>query len=176
MQDTNKITKALSIKNPYAYLIAKGIKDVENRTWKTNYRGKILIHTTQKPAPIFKAIPKRLHEEYKALMWDMRCTDLLKYGAIIGEVEIIDCVKEYESDWTLPNHWYWILDNSVLYDYWIPNVKGRLSLWNYNVENPPKVINDGHRTWCACDNPVLAHNGGDIGLATCRNCCENYYR
>lgn len=36
--------KALSIKQPWAYLIAAGLKDVENRTWRTKHRGPFLIH------------------------------------------------------------------------------------------------------------------------------------
>ena len=36
--------KAISIKQPWASLIAYGIKDIENRTWRTNYRGRVLIH------------------------------------------------------------------------------------------------------------------------------------
>lgn len=35
--------KALSIKQPWASLVATGIKNIECRTWKTNYRGEILI-------------------------------------------------------------------------------------------------------------------------------------
>ena len=41
--------KALSIKQPWASLIAHGIKDIENRTWKTNFRGRIYIHACGKP-------------------------------------------------------------------------------------------------------------------------------
>ena len=36
--------KVLTIKNPWAELIVKGYKEYEFRSWKTNYRGKILIH------------------------------------------------------------------------------------------------------------------------------------
>lgn len=36
--------KALSIKQPWAWLVSEGYKGVENRTWKTNYRGVFLIH------------------------------------------------------------------------------------------------------------------------------------
>lgn len=36
--------KAISIKQPWASLIAHGIKDIENRSWRTNYRGRVLIH------------------------------------------------------------------------------------------------------------------------------------
>lgn len=37
---------ALSVLNPTSYLICMGIKTVENRTWKTDYRGRIYIHSS----------------------------------------------------------------------------------------------------------------------------------
>jgi len=36
--------KALTISQPWASLIASGEKFVENRTWRTNYRGPLAIH------------------------------------------------------------------------------------------------------------------------------------
>lgn len=36
--------KALTIKEPWASLIINGYKKYEFRSWKTNYRGKVLIH------------------------------------------------------------------------------------------------------------------------------------
>jgi hypothetical protein len=36
--------RVLTVKNPWAALIAKGVKDVENRTWHTEYRGPLAIH------------------------------------------------------------------------------------------------------------------------------------
>ena len=36
--------KVITIKQPWATLIAKGYKEYEFRTWKTKYRGDILIH------------------------------------------------------------------------------------------------------------------------------------
>lgn len=36
--------KVLTLKQPWATLVAEGIKKYEFRTWKTNYRGKVLIH------------------------------------------------------------------------------------------------------------------------------------
>lgn len=59
--------KVLSIKNPWAYMIAHGIKDVENRTWKTNYRGELLIHVSGKDiVDIFDDdLPKEILSEYE---------------------------------------------------------------------------------------------------------------
>jgi hypothetical protein len=38
--------KALSVKQPHATLICAGVKRVENRTWTTSYRGRLLIHAS----------------------------------------------------------------------------------------------------------------------------------
>ncbi len=40
--------KALSIRQPWAWLIANGYKDIENRSWRTNFRGEFLIHAGKK--------------------------------------------------------------------------------------------------------------------------------
>ena len=36
--------KALSIQQPWAWLIVNDHKDIENRDWRTHYRGPVLIH------------------------------------------------------------------------------------------------------------------------------------
>ena len=40
--------KVLTIIEPYATLIKNGIKKIETRSWKTNYRGRLYIHTSVK--------------------------------------------------------------------------------------------------------------------------------
>ena len=39
--------KALSIRQPWAWLIVNGFKDVENRNWRTHWRGRLLIHASK---------------------------------------------------------------------------------------------------------------------------------
>lgn len=39
----------LSVQNPWSDLICRGIKDVENRSWPTDYRGKLYIHSSGRP-------------------------------------------------------------------------------------------------------------------------------
>jgi predicted transcriptional regulator len=39
--------KALSVKPQYAHLIASGKKSIEYRTWKTNHRGPLVIHSSK---------------------------------------------------------------------------------------------------------------------------------
>lgn len=78
--------KAISIRQPYAYLIVNGNKDIENRNWKTKQRGRVLVHASKQ---IDEEAVKRygLEEMY------------FNTGCIIGSVEIADCVTESESRW-----------------------------------------------------------------------------
>ena len=43
------IIKALSVKQPWATMIAQGFKYIETRTWDTKYRGDLLISSTLNP-------------------------------------------------------------------------------------------------------------------------------
>lgn len=47
--------KALCIRQPWASMIARGEKTIETRTWKTNYRGDLLIIASK--APKFQGLP-----------------------------------------------------------------------------------------------------------------------
>jgi len=78
--------KALSIRQPWAHLVVKGIKRIENRTWATNYRGPLLIHA----ANYWHAIPI---EEIEA-RFRVRIPRDLPRGAIVGRVELVDIVTQ----------------------------------------------------------------------------------
>lgn len=119
--------KALSIKQPWASLIVHGIKDVENRTWRTHYRGKIYIHSSGKGVPNF-VFNQQQHEALSTI--DTDNMNML-YSAIIGEVDIVDCVLNHNSIWAEKGVYNWVLANSKLYDEPILNVKGKLSFWEF---------------------------------------------
>jgi hypothetical protein len=85
--------KALSIRQPWASLIIAGIKNIENRSWSTSYRGKILVHASLKVDKEGMGIAKQLlGSGFVKAIHDYT-------GGVIGEVEIIDCVKHSNSDW-----------------------------------------------------------------------------
>jgi hypothetical protein len=92
--------KALSIRQPWAWLILHGGKDVENRNWHTKVRGRVLIHAS--------ATMTRGDYEACALFiagmrteWRMPAYDILRAqcGGIVGSVEITQCVASSESPW-----------------------------------------------------------------------------
>lgn len=125
--------KSISIKQPWASLIAHGIKDIENRTWKCpqKYIGqRVLIHASKKSAG-WKELPLNFRQRDLAEGFSF---DNLPKGAIIGSVVIADCVQNHPSGWAEKSCWNWVLKDAVLFDKPIMNVKGKLSFWNYNLE------------------------------------------
>ena len=123
--------KALTIKEPWATLIIEGYKEYEFRSWKTNYRGKILIHAG-------KSLEKDQAKKFKEYNLEYSC------GEIIGEAELVDCIKvtdEFDNElkkknslvYGKTNHnmtYAWKLTNIKKYDKKI-KVNGKLGLWNY---------------------------------------------
>lgn len=92
--------KALSIMQPWAWLIVAGHKDVENRTWPTSYRGPVLIHAGKR----FDFDP----QEWDWPHIEQPCD--FDLGGIVGEAEIIDCVRDSRSPW-FHGPYGFVLDN-----------------------------------------------------------------
>jgi len=86
--------KALSIRQPWAWLIVNGYKDIENRTWSTEFRGKVYVHAGRKiKSGDFPE--QRDHIEQSGIF----LPEEPPLGAIVGEVTIIDCVDSSSSPW-----------------------------------------------------------------------------
>lgn len=82
----------LSIRQPWAWLIVNGYKDIENRTWSTQFRGKFLIHAGKKwDESITLADIKAIYGIEVPLQ--------LETGGIIGMAEITDCIDKSKSPW-----------------------------------------------------------------------------
>ena len=75
--------KCLSLKQPFADLLALGEKTIELRKWNTKFRGKFLVHASKN---IDIEACERLDSDI----------DKLTTGAIIGSAFLYD-VKEYKN-------------------------------------------------------------------------------
>jgi hypothetical protein len=95
-----RVWKVLSIRQPWAWLILHGGKDVENRDWATKVRGRVLIHAGA-------TMSRADYEACTLFIADMRTSwrlpayDVLREqcGGIVGSVEIVKCVAGSESPW-----------------------------------------------------------------------------
>lgn len=149
--------KAITVKQPWASLIVHGIKDIENRRWPCpqKYIGqRILIHASKAKA---KSLKFQLTDDQIKCVYDHFNGDIPLLiepkGAIVGSVEIVDCVVNHPSIWAEKTDNYtigmnpnlhkaitgkkviynWVLANPILFPESIP-VKGKLSFWEVESE------------------------------------------
>jgi hypothetical protein len=93
--------KALSIRQPWAWLIVNGHKDIENRSWRTRERGTILVHAGQ-------AMTRREYQDVVMFLVTKLPAqtrphvppyEALERGGIVGQVDVVDCVEHSDSPW-----------------------------------------------------------------------------
>ena len=97
---------ALSIRQPWAWLIVSGLKDIENRPRRTHYRGPLLIHA---------GLSLNSYTE-ENIAWLKRRFAVeipleLDTGGIVGMVDVVDCVEDHESKWFNKGNFGWVLTN-----------------------------------------------------------------
>ena len=129
--------KVITIKQPFASLIAEGIKEYEFRTWKTKYRGEILIHAG-------KGIDKKAIKKYEKYNLDY------PNGCIIAKGDLTDCIKIDEKARVMLKEKNPFVYSNVIedtkwngYGFKIENVRkiepipinGKLSLWDYDYKD-----------------------------------------
>lgn len=141
--------KAISVKHPFAYLLANAIKDIENRTWKLpeKYKGeRVLIHASANPKSWeqFTNYIENLDPENLELQRIIRDNSYskswlnsLETSAIIGSVRFVDCVINHPSIWAEKseekNIYNWLVADPILFDKPILGVKGKLGFWDYDL-------------------------------------------
>lgn len=125
--------RALTVKQPWATLIAARIKRVENRTWMpSQFTGPLLIHAG---AAQDKAAWD--HEHVRKALFEAVGNDELPTGAIIAVVGSVrahrDSIGGHCEPWGFPDCWHWELSDVRPLPHPIP-AKGRLGLWLPDAE------------------------------------------
>jgi len=157
--------KAISIKQPYASLIVKGIKNIENRTWKCpeKYIGKrILIHASARGYSKVGLTDQQ--KEAAVALWTKTPLKSRYFGAIIGSAVIVDCVENHHSIWAEKGVWNWVLANAVEFEHPIP-AKGKLSFWDAKYWDQQNI--EDFRQWLQEDGiSYFRHIFGLTGSVT----------
>lgn len=129
--------KVLSVRQPYASLLVKGIKDVENRSRRTNFRGTVLIHASAKEHDIVSFLKEKSEftvNEILILSAMGGVEDDNLFSCIIGSVDIVDCVQNHPSEWAEKGQWHWVCANARKFKHPIRFVKGKLGIWDWEGE------------------------------------------
>lgn len=136
--------KALSIRQPWASLIAEGYKTIELRTWKTNYRGPLAIHASKQDSSneVYLALDHYLEPRQAFLDCFIK-----PRGRIIAMCNLIDIISfgvsrkaysKYEKKHLCPLEYFefipygWVLVGVKPLDTPIP-CKGQLGLFEVNL-------------------------------------------
>ncbi len=161
--------KALSVKQPWAWAIFHG-KDVENRTWTTNYRGPLLIHAS-------KAFDEA---GYDWLLENVLCNthinltieDLpakkdFQMGGIVGKVELVKMVRSKDYSPWMFGPWGWVLEKPEPMKF-IP-YRGQQGLFNVpdHIADPGKPNPD----WCMNQ---FECNINDKSVTSCLGCGSHF--
>ena len=89
---------ALSIRQPWASLILKAGKDIENRCWPTKFRGRILVHAAKGCTRDELEAALDFAEDASGTRYTVDLKTIPR-GGIVGSVEIVDCVSASASPW-----------------------------------------------------------------------------
>lgn len=119
--------KCLSVLQPWAWAIIHGPKRVENRTWPTNFRGRLYIHAGKGRRWLVESEPATWQERYGV---ECPAVDSFAFGAIIGHVDVTDCVpvsRIGNNPWAC-GPWCWKLANPAALPSPIP-YSGKLTLF-----------------------------------------------
>lgn len=129
--------KVITIKQPFASLIAEGYKEYEFRTWKTKYRGEILIHAG-------KGVDKKAMKKFEKYNLDYPS------GCIIAKANLTDCIKIDDNVRKMLKEKNSLVYSSIIkdtrwdgYGFKLENVEkidkisvnGKLSLWDYDYKD-----------------------------------------
>ncbi len=125
--------RAISVHQPFAWAIARGLKKVENRTWTTNYRG---------PVAIQASVNKERLLELQDALGDKFDASRFATGAVVAVVELVDVQSlnpSLESDPWAEGPYCWILSNARMLQNPV-KVKGKTSLFKLSPEETAKVV------------------------------------
>jgi len=126
---------ALSIRQPWAHMILHHGKNIENRTWHTNIRGRVLIHASKGMTANEWADAWEFAEDAVSGELTSPHVNEVQRGGIIGSVEIVDCVGGSMSHWFV-GPWGFVLRNPVVLPFYpcrgmlgffeVPNAAGEV--------------------------------------------------
>jgi hypothetical protein len=116
---------ALSLRQPWAYAVLHLGKDIENRPWRSRFRGRVILHASK---TLDRTGVQSLREA------GLSVPDELPLGAYVGEVTITDCrsLADCSSRWAF-GPWCYLLEHPRAYSTPIPG-RGQLGFYRLPEE------------------------------------------
>lgn len=124
--------RALTIRQPWAWLITAGYKDIENRSWPTQTRGLVVVHAASALAPHYAEVCARIARQFGIVV-----PESLPRGGVVGLMEIDACADHSASPWFVGPYGFHIADACALA--FVP-CAGKLGFWTV----PDHMLNSRH--------------------------------
>jgi len=131
------VLKALSIKQPWAWLILHAGKDIENRSWNTEHRGQLLIHAS-------KTIDKEAFHRFLAEFPSLPQISTMQTGGIVGVVNMVDVLETCPSEWFEGPFGFWLQDPMVLP---FKPYRGQQGIFNVRMDSPEMYLANAVPSW-----------------------------
>jgi hypothetical protein len=124
----------ISLRPIWAWAVMFAGKNVENRTLPTKQRGQVLIHASG------QTMSMRENQELRAelsFLTGIALAELpitFERSAILGSVEIIDCMENARTKWAVPGQQHWVLHDPRPLPASIADIKGKEHFWQWTFE------------------------------------------
>lgn len=136
--------RVLTLRQPWAWLVAEGYKHIENRKWSTKFRGDFLIHA----ASDMTNSEWRLVSDFAAdrgVIVPKR--DELHFGVLLAVATLVDVLMpdvdvNGSETWHLPGQYGFVLEGIAPLARRVP-CKGHLNFWRFKYEAPSESILSG---------------------------------
>lgn len=130
--------KVLTIQQPWAWAIAAGHKDIENRTWATDYRGPLAIHSSKTWDRDGMQSCRSVLEDKGVVKEGEQVGErhLLATGAVLAVVELVDICPGRLcrcNAWAAIGCKHWKLRDARPLAEPVP-ATGRLGLWDIDLQ------------------------------------------
>lgn len=114
--------RALTVRQPWAYATAHLDKRIENRTWRTGYRGLVLIHAAA-------GLDRPDLDDIEAITGQRPDEQLLVRSAVVAIARLVSCTRgQHASRWAAQGQWHWEWSGVMALAEPVP-AKGALGLW-----------------------------------------------
>jgi hypothetical protein len=132
-----------SLRPAWAWAVVFGGKDLVSRPAPTRQRGRVLIHASSYHGSLREEQDLRLEVSFLTGIAQSELPIRFTRNAILGSVEIVDCVQEATSKWAVPGQTHWLLRKPRRLAAPVLDVTGKEQLWRWKMESTMSTRRSG---------------------------------
>jgi hypothetical protein len=129
----------LSLPPIWAWALLFGGKDIENRGLCTERRGRVLVHASGEGMSLRESQERRAELSFLSGIARSALPTVFPRNAILGSVEIVDCVEDARSKWAVPGKQHWVLRDPRTLEVPVELLSGDVQLFRWVNEVEARV-------------------------------------